>query len=236
MLDSVKEILTKEVNIKEFLAMEIELKNLKKLLATEIKLKEFLVQEINITSLLSSKEQDEFDSAKAPSQHNQLVAPATHLSLVSQKKMLPPFDYTLIETLHNNHKEILFIFNEMMRFAAAKDYLKVAGRLELFSNRIRQHYHHADVDLYAYLKCHIQQKYPKREKAFTELSLEMKNISIEIFFIFSQSPNIPLNDNNYDGFMSEFTQLGIQMNRRINREECVLFAMYQKTNEATSIS
>ena len=234
MLGSVKEILTREVNIKEFLEMEIEVKKLKQLLETEIKLKEFLIQEIDIKHLFSGNDQDKalkvakIDNSKQPQLLEKPVKAA--------KKLLPPFDYSLVDSLRKDHKEILFIYNEMMKYAAAKDYPKVSGRLELFSRKIREHYQKADVDLYAYLKCHIQQKYPKREKAFTELSLEMKNISIEIFFIISQSTNIPLNDKRYDGFMKEFTHLGEQLNKRIDREESVLFMMYKKCNEALDIS
>ena len=234
MLGSVKEILTREVNIKEFLEMEIEVKKLKQLLETEIKLKEFLIQEIDIKHLFSVHDQEKalkvvkIDNSKQPQLLEKPVKTA--------KKLLPPFDYSLVDSLRKDHKEILFIYNEMMKYAAAKDYPKVTGRLELFSRKIREHYQKADVDLYAYLKCHIQQKYPKREKAFTELSLEMKNISIEIFFTISQSTNIPLNDKRYDGFIKEFTHLGEQLNKRIDREESVLFMMYKKCNEALDIS
>ena len=236
MLSSVKEILTREVNIKEFLEMEIEVKRLKELLETEIKLKEFLVQEIDIRSLLSSKGQK--NAAKivkidAIKDAEGILAQAAAKPV---KKLLPPFDYSLIDSLRKDHKEILFVYNEMMKYAEAKDYPKVSGRLELFSRKIREHYQKADVDLYAYLKCHIQQKYPKRDKAFTELSLQMKNISIEIFFTISQSTNIPINDKNYDGFMRELSQLGEQLNMRIDREESVLFMMYKKCNEALDIS
>ena len=93
-----------------------------------------------------------------------------------------------------------------------------------------------DIELYAYLRTYVQIKYPKREKAFTQLSLEMKNNSIEIFYIISQSPSIPMSEKTYNAFMKEFMAVGKLMNERINREKELLFKMYEQTNSAKNIS
>ena len=251
MLDSVKEVLTRdvdvkgilthEVNVKEFLEMEIELTKLKELLATEIKLKEFLVQEIDLGKLLSkspavetiaervSEGVDDSSSVDPQAQQEPIPKPL-------KKRDLPGYDYTLIDTLHNEHKRIRFVFNRIMSYAIEKDYEKVAGQLEIFNSEIRQHYQKADTDLYAYLKTYVQIKYPKREKAFTQLSLEMKNLSIEIYYTISQSPNVPLSEKTYNGFMKDFMAVGKLLNERILREESVLFKMYQQTNTAKNIA
>lgn len=256
MLDSVKDvltqevdvkgILTKEVNVKEFLEMEIELTKLKELLATEIKLKEFLVQEIDLGNLLSkspSKPKNETtkqlgsDNEIDSSSDSQLVETQQKaIQKIEIKRDLPAYNYTLIDTLHGEHKRIRMIFNRIMSFAIEKDYEKVAGQLEIFNSEIRQHYQRADVDLYAYLKTYVQIKYPRREKAFTQLSLEMKNLSIEIYYTISQSPNIPLTEKSYQGFMKDFMAVGKLLNERILREESVLFKMYQQTHAAKDIS
>jgi iron-sulfur cluster repair protein YtfE (RIC family) len=94
----------------------------------------------------------------------------------------------------------------------------------------------SDKELYSYLKAFIHQRYPNREKAFTELSLEMKNISISIFFTLTQSYNLPLNESTHDGFVKEFELLGVQLEDRISREERVLFPMYEKSRELKDIS
>ena len=259
----VKAILKKEVDVKEFLEMEIELTKLKQLLATEIKLKEFLVQEIDLNKLLSTKsmqekassdikvvedlkfehvdkllnitspladevESDEIESDEVGSDEIEITEKV--------KRDLPAFDFSLIETLHTQHKEIRFIFNRLMSFAVEKDYAKVAGQLETFNNVVRKHYKKTDIELYAYLRTYVQIKYPKREKAFTQLSLEMKNNSIEIFYIISQSPSIPMSEKTYNAFMKEFMAVGKLMNERINREKELLFKMYEQTNSAKNIS
>ncbi len=238
----VKGILTKEVNVKEFLEMEIELTKLKELLVTEIKLKEFLVQEIDLGSLLSkdkskdTKNLDDKDALENESDASDKMQESNMVVVEPKKRDLPAFDFSLIETLHAEHKSIRLIFNKIMSFAIEKDYEKVAGQLETFNSEIRKHYQKADVELYSYLKTYVQIKYPKREKAFTQLSLEMKNLSIEIYYIISQSPNIPFTEKTYNGFMKEFMNVGKLLNERILREESVLFKMYQQTNAATNIS
>lgn len=259
MLDSVKEILTKEVDVKEFLEMEIELTKLKKLLATEIKLKEFLVQEIDLKSFLSNTYSNKNDAVKKQmAENNELEASADESALKQKelssnqkqtatptatvaavtkvKRDLPAYDFTLIDELTAEHKNIRFIFNQIMSFTISKDYEKVAGQLDIFGMAVRKHYQKSDIELYAYLKTYVQIKYPTREKSFTQLSLEMKNLSIEIFYIISQSPNIPAREETHAGFIKEFMSLGKLLNERINKEQNLLFKMYEQTNAAKSIS
>ena len=255
-LTKLKQLLSTEIKVKEFLEMEVELTNLKQLLSTEIKLKEFLVQEIDLKSFLSNKSpadseieskssdkfvdeisigEMDFSSDLEPSV--EVITDATELP--SQKKVkrdLPAHDYSLIDTLNEEHKKIRFVYNRLMSFTIEKDYSKVAGQLEIFNGEIREHYQKADTNLYAYLKTYVQIKYPQREKAFAQLNLEMKNISIEIFYIISQSPNIPLTEKTYNAFMKEFMAVGKLMNERINQEKSLLFKMYEQTNTAKSIS
>ncbi|KAG1663464.1 hypothetical protein GQR58_020400 [Nymphon striatum] len=281
MLDSVKEILTKEIDLndvlekeidtkhlKKFLAQEIEIKKLKELLATEVKLKEFLVQEIDIKKMFSGSEQEKAEKEeaeyksinKAVSDNNLKKLDAgiakgnskESLNKVSKKdvskevnsekeleqnrKKLPPYDYALIKTLEDEQRELMFIYKEMMKHADAEQYNAAAGRLEAFSSRIKAHFHKADKELYSYLRTFIQLKYPKRERAFNELNLEMKNISIEIFFSITQSPFIPVSARTRDEFIKEFSHLGKLLETRIHREETVLHVMYEESNEATDIS
>ncbi len=275
MLDSVKELLTKEIDIhsvlekeietkhlKKFLVQEIEIKKLKELLATEIKLKEFLVQEIDIKKLFSSHEQAKIDKEeseykpinKAVSDNNlkkldtgaskektkdnlnKSSKSETSKVLSQSPKKLPAYDYTLIKTLEEEQAELMFIYKEMMKHADTEQYNAAAGRLEAFSSKIKAHFHKVDKELYSYLRTFIQLKYPKRERAFNELNLEMKNISIEIFFSITQSPFIPVNARSRAEFIKEFTNLGKLLQRRIHREETVLHVMYEESNGATNIS
>jgi len=252
MLSTVKDILTKEVDVKRFLEMEIELTKLKQLLLTEIKLKEFLVQEIDLTSFLYKKSPTDLKNESISSDETaigemgvssnsqpliEVITDAIELqSSEKVKRDLPAYDYSLVDSFHAEHKKIRFIYNRLMSLTIEKDYAKVAEQLDIFNGEIREHYQKTDSRLYAYLKTYVQIKYPQREKAFAQLSLEMKNNSIEIFYIISQSPNIPLTAKSYNAFMKEFMAVGKLMNERINREKDLLFKMYEQTNAAKSIS
>lgn len=227
-LASVKKALTTDIDLNDILEMEEEVKKLKKLLATEVKLKEFLVQEIDIKKMFSSEEVVE-SSDEEPTE---LIGE----TITQQVKKLPIHDSSLIDSLLKEQKGILFIYKELMRYAREKNYSQVATRLEQFSNVMKMHYTREEKELYAYLRTYIQLKFPKRVKAFTELSLEMKNISIETFFSITQSPSIPLDDNTYDEFIKEFVLLGEHVNKRIEREQSVLFPMYEESNRARDLS
>jgi len=137
---------------------------------------------------------------------------------------------SLIEVLAEEHKKIRVTYNKLMSAAVDKQYALVDQELNEFNAEIRAHYGHAEKKLYSHIKSYIHINYPKREKAFTKLMLEMKNISVEIFYILNQSPNIPVTGQTYSEFMVEFLRIGKIMNERIIREQNILFKMYAQTN------
>ncbi len=205
MFDSVKEVLNKDVNpkeIKKFLEMEVEIKQLKDLLETEIKLKEFLLQEVDVKKLISKAEYPDTDLEKAL---DDKVSP------VVNKALLPAYDLGLIKTLQKDHRELLFICAGVMTNAENRNYKLVADQLVLFSERFTSYFHVADKGLYGYLKTYIQIKQPKRQRAFSALNLEMKNIYLSVYYALNQSPNIPFNEESYDGFIQEFRLVGEQL-------------------------
>ncbi len=226
MLDSVKEVLTQDIEldrVKNFLEMEIEIKRLKELLATEIKLKEFLLQEIDVKNLLpKTKESDEANSQTNEETHSDF-------SPSSLKGAVAIYDDELISALQKDHKELLFIYNEIIKNAKAGKYSLVSVHLETFQTLLTKHYHRADEHLYKYLEAFIAEKYPKRKKAFESLNKEMKKISIGIFYSLSESIDISLCDDTFYCFMCVFTKLGKQLNKRINREETLLLTMYEES-------
>ncbi len=229
MFDSVKEVLNKDINpleLKKFLAMEVEISELKSLLEAEVKLKEFLLQEIDVKSLISKTEtSSEETSSFVTAQSN----------LVNDKPLLPLYDLGLVSTLKKDHRELLFIYAGIMTNAENKKYKLVAEQLALFSARFSDYFHVADKGLYSYLKIYIHLKHPKRERAFSALNLEMKNLYLSIFYSLNQSPNIPFNESSYDGFIQEFRLVSEQLRERIEREESILFKMYEESHQAKDI-
>ena len=47
---------------------------------------------------------------------------------------------------------------------------------------------------------------------------------------------MPFNEKSYDGFIHEFGLLGEQLRERVEREENVLFEMYEKSHQAVEVS
>jgi hypothetical protein len=213
--------------------MDFEIKNLKELLATEIKLKELMAKEIEgLKNRLSDKK-----SAENDSYNKENIKATITVANISQKqkKLIPAFEHSLINSLRNDQKDIMIIYNEVMACAEKKEYLLVTRLLQQLFDQIKEHYQYADTELYAYLTAFIQKKYPKRERAFTELCFEMKNIALRIFTQLNQSPEIPTNDKTHKQFIETLELLGKLLNRRIHREESVLFVMYEESNETFDI-
>ena len=215
------------------LEMDFEIKNLKELLNTEIKLKELMAKEIEdlknrfnnkVSSEIHSNNKEQFKAGNNVTQINK-----------NQTNRIPVYEFTLIDTLRNHQKDIMIIYNEMMVCAENKEYSRLTHLFEQLSEQIKEHYQYADKELYAYLKSFILQKYPKRERAFTELCYEMKNIALQILSAVSQKPDIPANDVNHKCLIENFVLLGERLNRRIHREESVLFVMYEESTEATKL-
>ena len=227
MFDSVKEVLNKDIGsieLKKFLEMEVEIKKLKDLLETEVKLKEFLLQEVDVKSLIPKN--------RKKSVEENIPSDVSNKPVFNKSLLLPTYDLGLIETLEKDHRELLFIYAGIMTNAEGRKYKLVAEQLELFSARFTEYMQVVDKGLYGYLKLYVQLKYPKRQRAFASLCLEMKNLYLSIFYSLNQSANVPFNEESYDGFIHEFKLLGEQLRERVEREENVLFKMYEESHQA----
>jgi len=145
------------------------------------------------------------------------------------KENLPSFDGTLIQSLTEEHKKIRTMYNNVMSAMLDKQYALIDDELRAFMSEIGSHYQTTGCQLYTHIGNYIHLKFPARESAFKQLTLEMKKIPIEIFSILTQSPNVPVSGQTYSEFMVEFLRVGKIMNERIIHEQTVVFKMYEKT-------
>jgi len=208
-------------SVKESLTKDIEVEKLKGVLESEIRLKKFLLHEIGIKNLFSSSKK----KAEVATHPNNNPSKSYDVS-----RFLQDYDKELIGSLQKDHKELLFLYDQIIKNTKAKKFKLVSVHLETFKKLLTQHYHKADQKLYRYLGLYIQHKYPSRQKAFSELSEEMKKISISIFYALSEVVEIELGDDSYYCFMCSFTRLGKALNTRIHREATLLHSMYEETN------
>lgn len=226
MLESVKETLIKEIEykeVKDFFEMEIELKKLRELLLAEIKIKEFLLQDIHFKDFLPDIEINIPTSKKAKSSSKEKNNGLGNIASESSLRC----DANLLATLRNDHDELKFCFKEMIRSAKLEKYSLVPVHIETFTTLALKHYKVADEIFYPHLRTHIKDRYPKYEGAINSLSLEMKEISAAIVFSLYQVAKIPINEVVIKCLIKEYIWLGEQLINRIDREERILFHLYE---------
>jgi len=151
-------------------------------------------------------------------------------------KLLPVYDFSLIGALKSDHEELMFVYNQVLGFARNKDYGALNYLLGEFVTLSTNHIQMEDERLYGYLKTLASKKGQVEQKAVANFSSEMKNISISIFSLVSQSPNIPVNDKNVDDFIKEFSEMGFELQDRIEREESILYPIYENSRKVVDIS
>ena len=86
------------------------------------------------------------------------------------------------------------------------------------------------------LKILASNKSQLEQNVVADFSSEMKDISISIFAFLTQSPFIPVNENNINVFIEEFQKLGLQLQDRIQREEKILYPIYKNSRKVVDIS
>lgn len=156
----------------------------------------------------------------------------------SQKpaKYLPAFDMSLISSLESDHEQILDLFNKVLISARSKEYSNVQLSLVEFATSFTDHIQVEDDHLYSYLKILARNKSNIEQKVVGEFFSEMKNISISIFTFLTQNPFIPINESNIDMFIEEFEKVGLLLQDRIQREENVLYPIYNNSRRVVDIS
>ncbi len=149
---------------------------------------------------------------------------------------LPVYDMSLIGALESDHIQILDLYNKILTSAKNEKYLSMQLSLVEFATSFTDHIQIEDEKLYGYLKILAKNKSHLEQKIVAGFHSEMKNISISVFSFLSQSPHIPVNENNVDNFIAEFEQIGLLLQDRIKREEMILYPIYKNSRKVVNIS
>ena len=155
---------------------------------------------------------------------------------INSTRISPAYDSSLIGVLESDHEEIVFFYNQVLKTARDRDYVALKWMLGEFATLCTNHFQVEDEMLYGYMKTLASKKSRVEQKVVTDFCSEMKNISISIFSSVIQSPNIPVNDKTVDGFIKEFSEMGFILQDRIEREESILYPIYQKSRKVVDIS
>lgn len=165
----------------------------------------------------------------------------TTLDIIDKKQAssthnLPAYDISLLDGLEHDHQELLDLFTKVLNFTKNNEYANVQLSLVEFASVFTNHIHIEDEQLYGYLKILANHKSCLEQKVVADFSAEMKKVSISVFSFLSQSPNIPVNENNAESFIKEFEKIGLLLQDRINREENILYPIYKNSRRVVNIS
>lgn len=152
------------------------------------------------------------------------------IKTVSQLKKKPsnPYNYKLIETLENEHKELLRVYRSLMQSTEERQYKLIPLQIKEFCMCLTEHLRHEDSELYIYLDYyHLKRNKLEEQEVLKDFRSEMKEITIELESMLHQSPNLPVTDKTLKGFLLEFKAIGNILMNRIRREESVLYPLYE---------
>lgn len=151
-------------------------------------------------------------------------------------RFLPANDRSFIGALKCNHKEIIFLYKQVLETARNRDYLALKLMLGEFTAFHTNHTQMEDEMLNRYQKTLASKKSSIERRIVANFSSEMKNISNSICSTVHQSSNIPFNDKNIDAFIKGFSQMGFILRDLIDREERVLYPIYENSRKVVNIS
>ena len=149
---------------------------------------------------------------------------------------LPAYDMSLIGALESDHDQLLDLYTNVLKAARNQKYSVLQLALVDFATTFTDHIQVEDELLYGYLKIMARNKTQLEQKIVADFSSEMKNISISIITFLTQSPHIPVNESNVDCFLKEFQIIGSLLQDRIQREEKVLYPIYNESRKVVNIS
>ena len=220
-LSSVKEALLKEIDIpklKESLVDDIKKSLLKEIDVSSIK--DVLTKDLHVKDMVSDKTEQVDETI--------LLEPS------SPKIDLPAYRYGLTESFIEDHKELMSIYDVILKNAKNKEYTTLPMMLSNFSKKCLSHFNEEE-ELYVFMKALASSRSDIEKKVATEFTIEMKNLSVSLFSVLNQSHYIPVTDNSVDGFIKEFEELGGILQERITREEKILYVMYENSRKVVDI-
>ena len=149
--------------------------------------------------------------------------------------ILPIYDPSLIGALKSDHQDIISAYNKVLKTARSGDYTSLHLLLIEFSILCTNHHQMEDIRIYGYQKTLANNKSVVEQKVVADFSSEMKEISTSIYASVFQSPNVPVNDETANAFIKEFSLMGFNLQDRIEREESILYPIYEQSGKIISI-
>jgi regulator of sigma D len=132
----------------------------------------------------------------------------------------------LVPGLKSEHKQMLNVYTTILAAVDRQDFAKVSQQLHNLDTLLRSHLLKEHIELYVYLEYLLT----KGTQAFAEvhrLRLEMERISSDVTGFLNIYQTVPVNAATAKKFKQDFESIGTVLDKRILREETVLYPLYK---------
>lgn len=131
----------------------------------------------------------------------------------------------LIDSLKNDHQELLGLYGKIQAAFDNKDYPSVAEKLETFRNGLQSHLLIENVRLYIYLdRCLANDA--SNSELIRGFRREMDDIAKVAMKFLNKYSDIGVDEDLASHFAQDFATIGRVLGERIKKEETVLYPLY----------
>ncbi len=145
-----------------------------------------------------------------------------HLS----KNVGVPYNNNLIQTLINEHRELVKEFTKIAKTAQNKKYKTLKQYLKAFKVNLEIHNYSEKIQLYTYLKNYYKDM--EDEDFIDEMSRSAEEIYKDVFSFLKKYETVEFNDQYLGLFKSELNAIGKILQSRIEIEESELYPLYKR--------
>ncbi len=145
-----------------------------------------------------------------------------HLS----KNVGVPYNNNLIQTLINEHRELVKEFTKIAKTAQNKKYKTLKQYLKAFKVNLEIHNYSEKIQLYTYLKNYYKDM--EDEDFIDEMSKSAEEIYKNVFSFLKKYETVEFNDQYLGLFKSELNAIGKILQSRIEIEESELYPLYKR--------
>ena len=138
-----------------------------------------------------------------------------------------PYNPNLVPLLKIEHQQLLSSYKTILIALEKQEFLQMSQQLNEFDQLLRKHLLKEHVELYVYLEYTLMKGTQAFDKMH-QLRLEMEQISSNIMAFLNVYQAMPVNFVTAAEFKRNFEQIGEILNKRISREETILYPLYKK--------
>jgi hypothetical protein len=140
----------------------------------------------------------------------------------------------LTNILKEEQHNLLTIYSEILQTAANRDFTKTYVKLNTFKSQLKQHLMNKFKNLYVFIELRAQDHTEEDKLQIRGFRNEMNIISSTLTGIINKytGSDNSINDETIECFIAEFSAAGGALGDKIQKEEMVLYPLYDKYGAA----